>query len=74
VETEAAEMRSPREIAICKLIDEGANVLEKTLGYVTLTQKGIQEKLLTRCLQNEECLLQAITLLPHRKNNSELYD
>jgi hypothetical protein len=34
VETEAVEMRSLREIAVYKLIDEGAKVLEKTLGYL----------------------------------------
>ena len=39
VGTEAVEMRSPREIVVCKLIDEGAKVLEKTLGYLILTQK-----------------------------------
>jgi len=39
VGTEAVEMRSLKEIAVYKLIDEGAKVLEKTLGYLILTQK-----------------------------------
>jgi len=39
--TEAVEMRTLREIAVYKLTDEGAKVLEKTLGYLILTQKGI---------------------------------
>jgi hypothetical protein len=38
VETEAVEMRSLRETAVHKLIAEGAKKLEKTLGYLILTQ------------------------------------
>jgi hypothetical protein len=38
--TEAVEMRSLRETAVYKLIDEGAKVLEKTLEYLILTQKA----------------------------------